>query len=150
MRDSDMRILRLITLPCALSLAACGSIQVQNTDGTCSQTAVASAGLLAYSGTLAAIDAGAPLEVLARIQSGVADSVKAGKVEIDILDIIIKDAGGAPWARYLAGVSVLFGEQIKAAVDKGVNAQVCAVPILGSIAKGMEQAMAISAMKLAA
>lgn len=111
--------------------------------GDCPQVTTTAASLIAYGGTLAALEAGAPPAVLSKISSNISASIQDNKFNADLINIAIANSGGAKWAQYLGGAALLFKNEFNAVVNSNLTSQVCAMPTAQNIVAGMNQALLI-------
>jgi hypothetical protein len=113
-------------------------------DGECPKVTTIGAYVVSFAGARAALDKGAPVAILSSIESNINVAVVTGKFNVDVIDLAIANSGGAKWATYLAGVSILFRDEMNTVVNTNVNKQVCVVPVLKNISLGINQAIAVN------
>ncbi len=95
-----------------------------------------------YAGGTAALAAGAPVSILSAISSNIEAAIATGEFKADLVNIAIANSGGAQWAKYLGGISLLFSSQFNTLVNSNLNAQVCAVPCANAVVLGLNTAIA--------
>lgn len=118
--------------------------------GDCPTVTTTGASIVAYAGSLAALENGAPPSVLSKIASNIDAVVVSGQFNADIVSIILENSGGAKWAQYLGGAALLFQNEFNGIVNSNANKQVCTVPVLKNISAGIKQAVALAPKPTAA
>ena len=150
MKKKFISLFSLVTIITLVAFAGVGcALFKPNATGDCPQVTTTGAAVIAYGGSLAALQNGAPASVLKTIANNIDDAVVTGNFSGDLINVAIANAGGAKWAAYLGGASLLFQTEFSA-VNSNAAQQVCVKPVLKNISLGIRQALAMQGQPAAA